>query len=68
MINPFKDSIPIYEPGNVYQMKQKVIYNFQVYISLINNNNLLPSTGDPNIDSFMAQTYGITVGNTWSKL
>lgn len=68
MTNLFNQSIKSYVPGTSYAHKDKVIYNFEVYYSLIANNTLLPSTGNIEIDSYMSQTLNIIVGNTWSRL
>lgn len=68
MTNLFNEEIKDYDPNVSYALHDKVIFNFEVYYSLINPNNLLPSTGNYLTNASYAVSLNKVVGNTWQKL
>lgn len=62
-------SIQIFKNESTYQLKDRVIYNHEVYISNINNNNSLPSTGNTSVDNVLKTEFTKTVSSSsWSKI
>lgn len=62
-------SIQIFKNDATYQLKDRVIYNHEVYISNINNNNSLPSTGNTSVDNVLKTEFTkIVNSSSWSKI
>lgn len=70
MENIFNFTIKAYVPGMIYNLGDKVIWNFLVYYSTIDNNSYSPSTGDVGLDSINSRLpgMGIVSLSAWSIL
>lgn len=68
MINPFNEKITNFNPEIVYYTNDKVYFNFQVYRSTVDDNELLPDVGNINLNLINSDLFGKTIGNTWIRL
>lgn len=62
-------NIVLFDDSITYSIGQRVIYNHEIYLSKINNNNKLPSTGNTSVDNILKVEYSKTIGSTaWAKI
>lgn len=62
-------NIVLIDDSTSYSNGQRVIYNHEIYLSKINNNDKLPSTGNIYVDNILKVEYTKTISLTaWVKI
>lgn len=62
-------NITIFDDSVTYSLGQRVIYNHELYLSKVNSNNSLPSTGNTSVDNVLKLEYTKTISSTnWTKI
>lgn len=62
-------NIVIFDNATTYALGQRVIYNHELYLSKVNGNNSLPSTGNTSVDDVLKLEFTKTISSTnWTKI